>query len=146
MIHVVNKGKEGEREVVKLLQPIVDRVYTSLGMEAPSLLRNQMQSAVGGYDIVGLDWLALEVKRQETLTLNQWWNQVLASARPTQEPVVIFRQNRKKWRVLMYVWVHTGGTGHQKVRAEVSIDDWLAWVEERMTYEAKKAGELVDNT
>lgn len=144
MVHVLNKGKNGEREVVKLLQPIVDRVYSSLGMEVPNLLRNQMQSAVGGYDIVGLDWLALEVKRQETLNLNAWWKQVNKAAREGQEPVVIFRQNHKKWRVLMYVWLHTGGTGHTKVRAEVAIDDWLAWLEARMLYEAKKQGECVD--
>lgn len=141
MVHVVNKGKNGEREVVNLLQPLVTQVYEQLHMTPPDLLRNQMQSAVGGYDIVGLDWLALEVKRQETLCVNQWWNQVTKACRPGQEPVVIFRQNRCKWRVLMNVWVHTGGKGHEKVRAEVSYEDFVFWFKKRAAYEAVKQSE-----
>jgi len=140
-IHVVNKGKNGEREVVNLLQPYVDKIYKGLGLESPDLLRNQMQSAVGGYDIVGLPWLALEVKRQEQLQLNAWWKQVTAACAAHQVPVVIFRQNRQKWQVLMPAWVHTGGQGHMEVRALLSLDEFLSWFEHRVLYEAKKQSE-----
>lgn len=143
-IHVLNKGKAGEREVVKLLQPVVDEVYGRLLMDAPQLHRNQNQSALGGYDIDGLPWIALEVKRQEQLSINAWWKQVNKAARPGQEPIVIFRQNRKKWRILMNVWLHTGGTGHTKVRAEVSLDDFMMWFKERLQYEALKASESTE--
>lgn len=141
MVHVVNKGKNGEREVVNLLQPYVNRVYEGLGMEAPDLLRNQMQTAVGGYDIVGLPWLALEVKRQEQLSLNAWWAQVTKAAKPEQVPVVIFRQNRQKWQVLMPAWLHTGGQGHTQIRAQCTLEDFLGWFEQRVLYEAKKESE-----
>lgn len=141
MVHVVNKGKNGEREVVNLLQPYVSRVYEGLGMEAPDLLRNQMQTAVGGYDIVGLPWLALEVKRQEQLSLNAWWAQVTKAAKPEQVPVVIFRQNRQKWQVLMPAWLHTGGQGHMQIRAQCTLEDFLGWFEQRVLYEAKKESE-----
>lgn len=140
-IHVLNKGKTGEREVVKLIQPWVDEVYGHLMMDAPQLHRNQNQSALGGYDIDGLPWIALEVKRQETLNLNAWWKQVNKAARADQEPIVIFRQNRKKWRILMYVWLHTGGTGHKRVRAEVTLEDFMQWFKERLQYEALKESE-----
>ena len=69
------KGKRGEREVVKVLQPTVNKVFEARGLEPPVMFRNQNQSFQGGYDIDGLPWLALEVKRQETLNLNAWWGQ-----------------------------------------------------------------------
>ncbi|MFW0778550.1 MAG: hypothetical protein ACN2B6_12615 [Rickettsiales bacterium] len=141
MVHVVNKGKVGEREVVKLLQPTVNEVYEGLGMQAPELHRNQNQSALGGYDIDGLPWLALEVKRQEQLSLNKWWAQVLKAAREGQTPVVLFRQNRKKWRVLTWVWLHTGGRGHMRVRAELTLEDFMDWFREKLKYEAARESE-----
>lgn len=140
-IHVVNKGKNGEREVVNLLQPHVNRIYQGIGLPAPDLLRNQMQSAVGGYDIVGLPWLALEVKRQEQLQLNTWWKQVTAAATSNQVPVVIYRQNRQKWQVLMPAWLHTGGQGHMEIRAQCTLEHFLGWFEQRLLYEAKKESE-----
>ena len=69
------KGKRAEREVVKLLQPVVTKVYQEAGKEIPLLERNLMQSHKGGHDIVGLEWMALEVKHHETLQISQWWEQ-----------------------------------------------------------------------
>lgn len=141
MVHVVNKGKAGEREAIKFLQPTIDQVYAQLGQQAPELFRNQNQSALGGYDIDGLPWLALEIKRQEQLNLNKWWEQVNKACGEGQTPIVMFRQNRKQWRFLMDVWLHTGGTGHMKVRAEVTKEDFLKWFREKCLYEAIKASE-----
>lgn len=143
-INVVNKGKEGEREVVKLLQPMVNEVYASIGQEPPQMLRNQMQSAVGGFDLEGLNWLAVEVKRRETLEFNSWWNQVLKAAGTTREPIVIFRQNRCKWRVLMWTYVWTGGQNHIKIRAEVSYDDFCEWFKQRCRYHALRDSEALE--
>lgn len=140
-INVVTKGKAGEREVVKLLQPMVDEVYNGLDLEPPQMLRNQMQSAVGGFDLEGLPWLAVEVKRRETLDLNSWWNQVLKAAGGAREPVVIFRQNRCKWRVLMWAYVWTGGSNHQRVRVEVSYDDFCVWFKARCKFHALQTNE-----
>ena len=100
------KGNQGEREVIKALQPTVDKVFTERGLEPPILFRNKNQNHLGGYDIDGLDWLALEVKRQETFQINQWWAQTLKQASPQQVPVLFYRRNRMKWRVMMYGYLY----------------------------------------
>lgn len=108
-----NKGKRGEREVVKLLQPVVNAAYEQakengygeVAGEAPVLQRNTLQSDRGGFDIVGLQWLALEVKFQESLSIGTWWKQCLRQAGAGQEPVLMYRQSRKPWRVRMKGWV-----------------------------------------
>lgn len=75
-----NKGQRGEREVIKLLQPTVSRVYVEAGFPMPELTRNLSQSREGGFDISGLDWLALEVKYQETENVKGWWEQACRQA------------------------------------------------------------------
>lgn len=92
MVNAKQKGANAEREVAALLQPTVDRAYMeTLGItlgEVPKLQRNLLQTREGGYDLVGLDWLALEVKRQEAVGtggirkghLRQWWAQTVASS------------------------------------------------------------------
>lgn len=106
-LHAQNKGKTGEREVAKALNAIIDRVRDELGLsalEVPQVQRNQNQSAVGGADLVGTLWLAIEIKRQEQLSINTWWKQAEESARvlgAEYKPVLIFKQNRKPWRVIL---------------------------------------------
>lgn len=141
MVHVVNKGKAGEREAINFIQPTINKVYEMMGVDAVQLYRNQNQSALGGYDIDGLPWIALEIKRQETLNLNAWWAQVNKASREGQVPVVMFRQNRKQWRFLIPAWLHTGGKGHMQVRAEITKEAFLEWFEERLIYEIKKESE-----
>lgn len=80
MVHVVDKGKRAERQVRSLLQSVVTRVYTDYGIDVPILERNLQQSIKGGADIRGLDWLAVEVKHQETVKLEQWWRQTCEQA------------------------------------------------------------------
>ncbi|CAM0076344.1 RusA-like Holliday junction resolvase [Vibrio phage K251 g3] len=141
MVHVVNKGKAGEREAINFIQPTINKVYEMMGVDAVQLYRNQNQSALGGYDIDGLPWIALEIKRQETLNLNAWWAQVNKASREGQVPVVMFRQNRKQWRFLIPAWLHTGGKGYMQVRAEITKEAFLEWFEERLIYEIKKESE-----
>ena len=125
------KGKRGEREVVILLQPIVNKVFEARGLEIPTLYRNQNQSFQGGYDIDGIDWIALEVKRQETLQVNKWWEQTIKQASPEQVPVLVYRQNQQKWKVMMYGYLDCG---EQRVKTPVTItlEAFLVYFEVRM--------------
>lgn len=112
-----DKGKRGEREVVKLLQPIVDIAYRDKGLEPPVLERNLMQSHKGGCDLVGLDWLALEVKFQENTQLKTWWEQTKSQSKG-REPVLIHRKSRQEWRVRMFGHLLIGS---RRVKTPVDI-------------------------
>lgn len=133
MVHVVNKGKEGEREVCRLLNGVIQDIAGNFDLETQEQLagvvqRNQNQSAVGGGDI-NLFGLSIEVKRQETLSVEQWWRQATASAARNQDkPVLIYRQNRKAWHVVMDGYLPlTNMTRMHGARVEVSLDTFLAW-------------------
>lgn len=142
-----NKGKRGEREIINLLQPIVDKIYAlypSLGA-APFLQRNTLQSDRGGFDIVGLDWFAPEVKFQEALSVNSWWKQTAAQAVGKQEPVLFYRQSRKAWRVVMRMYAQTDEVGERFfARAEISIDHFLLYFEYRLHAEVKKKAAAIE--
>lgn len=140
-----NKGKRGEREIIALLQPVVSEVYTAHGLEPPVLKRNTMQSDGGGFDIHGLEWCALEVKRQETLCLPAWWRQTLRQAGPGTLPVLAYRQSREPWRVRVPVdCSYTTARGEPVVMvfranvpkypsiAEISIEQLLEYVANRL--------------
>lgn len=136
-----NKGKRAEREVVKLLQPIVDRVYADFELgDSPILQRNTLQSDRGGYDIVGLDWIAIEVKHHATLSLNPWWEQTVAQAKPGQCPTLFFRTNNVKWKVMLTTGLWTGD-GYVGMRSIVTIDDYLIYFERRLRWEV--AGDCI---
>lgn len=146
-----SKGQRGEREVIKLLQPIINKAYEEAiaagivdgNRELPVLERNLMQTAKGGFDIVGLKWLALEVKYQETDHLNQWWEQTLEQAKgrsvPSSDgpkivgariPILIYRKNNVKWNVMMYgSLLLSPGDKKTSVRAPVIVplDTFLTW-------------------
>lgn len=134
-----NKGKRGEREVVKLLQPVVNEVYQSLGLEPPVLERNLMQSHKGGFDLVGLDWLALEVKYQEQTQLTTWWEQCKRQAGKDREPVLFHRKNHATWKVRMFGYLVAGG---QRVRCPVDItpEAFLAYLRLRLMKELHSPG------
>ena len=131
------KGKRAEREVVKLLQPVVTKVYQEAGKEVPLLERNLMQSHKGGHDIVGLEWMALEVKHHETLQIPQWWEQTKKQAGKTRVPVLIYKQNRIKWRVLLFGYLPAG---QERVRCpcDVSLEAFIAYFEARLRHEVTK--------
>lgn len=135
-IHVVNKGKEGEREVVRELNSMLARVLQS--QEWPSgvieaaqkcIQRNQNQTAVGGCDLSNTFGLAIEIKRQEALSIETWWKQCLAAAQRNNEwPVLIYRQNHKPWKCITFVNIPLPGSRHTgNVRAEMSWEDFKAW-------------------
>jgi hypothetical protein len=102
--------------------------------------RNQIQTAVGGCDLTNTWGLAIEIKRQEALSVNTWWKQTeLSAQRAQQEPVLIFRQSRQPRRVVMYTWmqypapcVENCDPMWKKVRVELSWDDFLDYYQERV--------------
>ena len=137
-INIRQKGAEGEREIYRLLNPAIQHVMTQLGYPqdqidkaATCVQRNQNQTAVGGNDLVGTFGLSIEVKRQEALSVNTWWKQCVdAAARNNEQPVLMYRQNGKKWRVVTYSYlplpVAQGSALHQ-VRSEFSMDEFLEY-------------------
>ena len=132
------KGQRGEREIIELLQPVVNEVYEAALLRAPKLKRNSLQSDDGGSDIAGLPWLALEVKYQEKndtpRVLEIWWEQTLEQAEGCREPVLFYRRNGSKWRVQMYGMLSAGGIAFT-VPVLISPADFLRWFRARLIKE-----------
>jgi Holliday junction resolvase len=128
-----NKGHDGEREVVKLLGDVVKSV---LGESA--LRRNLQQTREGGHDIAGLSHLAIEVKRCETLEIDKWWKQTLRQAEQAGGaiPVLMYRQNRKAWNVVMF-----GRIGAMICRVTVDLATFNCWLFEDLS-DRVRSGEL----
>jgi hypothetical protein len=112
MVNIRAKGQNGEREVQAMLNEIVQDVRAQHGFplyedrDLP-FQRNQNQSAVGGDDLTNPFQLAIEVKRQEALSVNTWWKQCVASSlRSNGRAILIYRQSRKPWRVVMTGLIH----------------------------------------
>lgn len=133
-INIRQKGQEGEREVQRALESIVRKVMSEGGYPLPEkaiVQRNQNQSAVGGSDLSNTFGMCIEVKRQEQLSINTWWKQCTTAATENNEhPVLLYRQNGKKWRCVTLVWLHLPGGAQQQVRAEMDWDSFLHWFEE----------------
>lgn len=122
-----NKGKAGEREIVAIMQPVVDYAYQEAGIiPVPRLQRNSLQSDGGGSDLHGLTWLAIEIKRGEQPQFGAWWLQTLRQATLGQVPVLAYRPNSVPWRFRL-----VGGIGPGfKLGCVVDIDcdafeEWL---------------------
>ena len=89
-----NKGHAGERELCAWLTE-------NLGLKEP-LTRNIEQVRDGGGDIMLLPPFSIEVKRQEALQINKWWNQAKRQ-RTKSNPVAVlaYRKNRHPWQFMM---------------------------------------------
>lgn len=139
----VEKGKRGEREIVRALQPIVDRVIGEVNAQAAQmgsekvaesvrLLRNSLQSAVGGQDIVGLPWLMLEIKYQETTYLTNWWHQALEQTKPGQITVLIHRKNSQRWLVRMVGHLPLSSGRKVSCPVDISFEIFQIWFENEL--------------
>lgn len=147
-IDIRQKGAEGERQVAKALNAAIASVLREQQWSpeviagcASCVQRNQNQSAVGGCDLSNVFGLAIEVKRQEQLSVNSWWSQCVSSAARNREfPVLVYRQNRQSWSVVMYgslvlpqVNDPTPGVNIPSsfsARVEVSWESFLEWFTE----------------
>lgn len=118
------KGAVGEREAIKVLTawltPVADMTFS----------RNHSQVASGGYDVLGLDWLAIEVKRHETENLGAWWRQTVANAsvETGQLPFLMYRRNRQPWRVKTLIWANHAGVTVSQVPVIMDADAAAAWL------------------
>jgi hypothetical protein len=105
MVNARTKGQSGEREVVKMLNDVLVSYYQENNIEYNDQMlvqRNQNQSAIGGCDLVNTFNFAIEVKRCEKLEIEKWWKQTCAQAQALNKtPVLIYRQSRKGWRVVL---------------------------------------------
>lgn len=119
-----NKGHDAEREVVRILGAVIEEI-----LGEPTLHRNLNQTRQGGHDIAGLEFLALEVKRCETLEIEKWWQQTLRQAEQAGGaiPVLMYRQNRKPWTYLMI-----GQIGRVVCRVAVEQDAFLEWLKDEV--------------
>jgi len=98
VVNIRNKGQRGEREAASMIEAWALPVTTAAGCNPVVMERNLVQTREGGYDLLGLDWLALEVKRHENLQVSTWWKQTTKQAKPGQTPFLMCRQNRTPWR------------------------------------------------
>lgn len=90
MVNSRTKGKAGEREVVNMLK--------DAGFDA---CRNLQQTRDGGFDIDGLKKVAIEVKRSKVPLINKWWTQAVKQAGDDKLPVLAYRLDRQKWKVMV---------------------------------------------
>lgn len=144
-INIRAKGQNGEREVAETLNMIIKSAMRELDMPVPTddiVQRNQNQSAVGGNDLSNTFGASIEVKRHETLSINTWWKQCLAAAERNNEiPVLIFRQNRAAWRVIMFGWIEIAKGKQIAARVETDWETFKLWYY-NFVMEKLKAGEL----
>lgn len=86
------KGAAAERDVANILKD-------HLGIEVK---RNLDQWRSGGYDLVGVEGFAIEVKIAKTPLINQWWEQAKTQAADAGLiPALFWRVDRKPWRVVV---------------------------------------------
>lgn len=125
------KGKAGERDVICRLQPIVSHVYITAGLTPPVLQRNLNQSRSGGEDILGIDWMSIEVKNHTKLNVGAWWLQALRQAGTKKIPILIYKDGRK-WRVRLFTRLAVGKGDFLRAPADISWDDFLIYFEKRL--------------
>lgn len=134
-INIRAKGQTGEREIADMLNFIIYTTMGELGFTEEECLkgfktvqRNQLQSAIGGNDLTNCYGLSIEIKRQEQLAVGTWWKQCVASAQREKEiPVLMYRQNRKPWKVRTYVWLALHDGSALQVEAEFDIETFKTW-------------------
>ncbi len=149
------KGAQGELEIIKLLQPIVDQVCAEAGKVRIELVKDTRQRyEKKRYDIFGMPWMALEIKRAENLSgLGTWWRQIKEATQPGQTSVLCYRPNHTVWKVRMRVPVSvvkggwTEGTETNPsiyvrpvrvlMTVDVSWEQFLVWFRTKLKYELK---------
>ena len=113
-----NKGKRGEREAAKLLHGWL----SNAGIIDADIQRNLAQTRSGGFDLEGLPWLTVEVKRAESLRAGEWWRQTKAQAKNAgRKPMLMFRANRRPWRFRTTADVLIG-EGRECVTVDIDLD------------------------
>ena len=134
-INVRAKGQRGEREVVKILQEIVDEVRGRYQFPQLVLQRNALQSHLGGADLHGLEGFAVEVKFVEEPNIKAWWRQATQQAEALSTstgrdhvPVLFYRSSGIPWTVKFRACVSTPGDRDQiELDVSTDLDEFLDW-------------------
>ena len=125
------KGHDFERKVASDLNTCVNIVLLERDcgvLSRPYVQRNQNQSAVGGKDLINTFGLAIECKASEVLSIPAWWDQCVTSARRSSEqPVLIYKQNRKKPVAMTMGELWLSPTKKRWTLVSFSYDDFLDW-------------------
>ncbi len=128
MVNGVVKGKDGEREIVRALNRVLNTVAGELGVslcEDSLVQRNALQSAIGGRDLVNTWDFAIEVKRSEVLSKNAWWKQTEEQARRVKGvPVLLYRRNRHPWAAMLRAELPHGLTATVEVPFDTFLSLW----------------------
>lgn len=144
-INIRTKGATGEREVADMLNLIVATVLEDFGysqVEKDNHIhyaqRNQLQTAVGGLDLVNTYGFGIEIKRQEALSIEAWWKQCTTACKNGEMPVLIYRQSRKPWKVITKTFLKMGDGSLGVCRSEISIEAFLAVYESHVRQKLKR--------
>lgn len=124
-----SKGKTGEREAITVLQEIIAPVYAYVDKEPPVLRRNLSQARAGGFDVVGLDGYAIEVKRaSRRAAVDTWWLQTLRQAGDCA-PVLMWRLDRQQWRFRILASIVCSGKAVVHVPVELGRAEFGLWLQ-----------------
>ena len=120
------KGATAERELLA-------RLNEGLGI---NLSRNLKQTREGGADCDDLEGFSLEIKRQETLCLPDWWRQANEQA-GDKIPVLAYRQSRKPWSFVLDLYdlcpdVYLSRSKDIYLTATISMQAFIVFVRQRM--------------
>lgn len=134
-----DKGGRGEREAITVLQPIVDKVTEELGQPQFLLERNTKQRfAPKQYDLIGVPWVALEIKRHESLSgIEGWWRQVQEATNKNQTSVLMYRQNHQKWKFRIRVPVRVTDNVFVHMTVTTDTESFLCWFEQLLRAKLK---------
>ena len=115
-----NKGSAAEREILRWFFDTFEVIETK-----PK--RNLTQSRGGGADCLTLPGIALEVKRQEQLSVQAWWEQAVRQAISAERmPVLCYRQNRRRWVFCIPASLITAGSWGYISLTEGEFTLWYA--------------------
>ena len=103
----------------------VELSYTGAFRHSDEVKRNTTQSDRGGYDLVGIPKLAIEVKHHATASLEPWWKQCTRQANAGELPVLIWKVDRKPWRVRTYGALYVPGSLAHPLVVDCSLDPFL---------------------
>jgi Holliday junction resolvase len=124
-----NKGAVGEREIKDRFIAAMAWIEAQFVIEgepqSEKVKRNSTQSDRGGHDLIGIPGLCIEVKRQEALSVGSWWEQAVTQAtRFGGLPVLIYRQNKRAWRVRTWGALHLDGASAWAV-VECELEEFM---------------------
>ena len=91
MINSKQKGARNEREVAEIL-----RKHGFEARRSAQYCGNTGEAA----DVTSNFPFHIEVKHQETLQIDKWWEQAVNDAKE-KPPLLVFRKNHQKWRVVL---------------------------------------------